>query len=64
VRLTEFWQRMDDHLGSGYSASFAADHVLTELDGCTVEQALAAGVETKTVWRAVVVALELPPSAR
>jgi len=64
MRLTEFWQRMDDHLGAGYAASFAADHVITDLEGMTVEQALASGVETKVVWRAVWATLGLPASAR
>jgi len=64
MRLTEFWQRMDEHLGAGYAASFAADHVITDLNGLTVEQALAHGVETKTVWRAVWSTLDLPASAR
>jgi hypothetical protein len=34
----------------------AADQVLPQLDGRTIQQALAAGVETVTVWRAVVAA--------
>jgi len=55
---------MDEHLGAGYAASFAADHVITDLNGLTVEQALAHGVETKTVWRAVWSTLDLPASAR
>jgi hypothetical protein len=64
MRLTEFWSRMEDHLGATYATSFAHDHVITELDGLTVDQALEAGVETKLVWRAVVSALNLPASAR
>jgi hypothetical protein len=64
MRLTEFWERMDEHLGATYATSFARDHVITELDGLTVEQALEAGVETKQVWRAVVTAANLPESAR
>ena len=64
MRLTEFWERMDEHLGATYATSFARDHVITELDGLTVEQALKAGVETKQVWRAVVTAANLPESAR
>lgn len=55
---------MEDHLGATYAPSFAHDHVITELDGLTVDQALEAGVETKVVWRAVVSALNLPASAR
>jgi len=44
---------MDAHFGSGYARSWARDYVIEELDGRTVEQALAAGESAKTVWRAV-----------
>ena len=64
VRLTEFWQRMEDHLGPTYAASWARDTVLAELGGRTVDQALAQGEDTLAVWRAVWTHLQLPPSAR
>jgi hypothetical protein len=64
VRLTEFWQRMDDHLGSAYARTWARDHVLAELGGRTVLQALEAGLDVKQIWRAVWRELGLPPSAR
>jgi len=44
---------MDAHFGSTYARSWARDVVLPELDGRTVEQALAAGESAKHVWRAV-----------
>lgn len=53
MKLTDFWDRMDAHFGVGYAKSWAKDTVLSELGGRTVEQALAAGVETIEVWRAV-----------
>ncbi len=51
---------METHLGSSYARSYARDHVLSALDGRTVEQALAEGEDATRVWRAVVVALDLP----
>jgi hypothetical protein len=60
--LTDFWSRMRAEFGTAYADSFAHDFVLTELGGRTVEQALAAGVDAKTVWRAVCTAMEWPPS--
>jgi hypothetical protein len=54
VRLTDFWERLEQVFGPGYAASFAEDQVLTGLDGRTIRQAFAQGVETVTVWRAVV----------
>ncbi len=56
MRLTDFWARLDEAFGPGYAASIASDQVLSQLGGRTIEQALAAGVETHVVWRAVVAA--------
>jgi hypothetical protein len=64
VRLTEFWERMDQHLGAGYARTWAREQVLADLGERTVLQALEAGWDTKDVWRAVWRALELPPSER
>lgn len=64
MRLTEFWQRMEAELGATYADSFARDHVIAELGGRTVQQALEQGEPAKQVWRAVCSALELPPSKR
>ncbi len=43
MRHTEFWARMEQTLGSAYASSWAEQHVLRELDGRTVVEALAAG---------------------
>ena len=64
MRLTEFWQRMEAELGPAYADSFARDYVIAELGGRTVHQALEQGEPAKQVWRAVCVALNLPPSKR
>ena len=47
---------MEQVFGTAYARSVAADQVLPELHGRTVRQALEAGVETVTIWRAVVAA--------
>jgi hypothetical protein len=64
VKHTEFWARMEDALGTAYARSWASMFVLTELDGRTVDEALAAGVAPKQVWRAVWAALGLPARER
>lgn len=64
MRLTDFWQRMDRHLGPAYARTWARDHVLAELDDRTVLEALDAGMDAKDVWRAVWRELRLPPSER
>jgi hypothetical protein len=64
VRLTDFWERLDLLLGPTYARSWAQDYVLAELGGLTVNEALAAGWDTKSVWLAIYRELQLPPSAR
>jgi hypothetical protein len=64
MRLTVFWQRMADHFGAGYADTFARDHVMSELGGRTVQQALDAGWEAKDVWRTVCTAANVPHENR
>jgi Protein of unknown function (DUF3046) len=59
VRLTDFWERMDLVFGPDYARSWSRDVVLSPL-GVTVEEAIAAGVDTKDVWRAVCATVEVP----
>lgn len=63
MRLTDFWERMDEVFGPAYARSWAHDVVLPDL-GLTTVQAIAAGVETKSVWRAVCAATEVPAILR
>jgi Protein of unknown function (DUF3046) len=60
VRLTVFWERMRAQFGDSYAESVAKDYVLAGLGGRTVDQALAEGVDVKTVWRAVCEAFDIP----
>ncbi|MFF7637883.1 DUF3046 domain-containing protein [Kitasatospora sp. NPDC008050] len=64
MRLTEFWRRMDEHFGVGYAQSFAHDHVMSELGGRTVQQALDAGWEARDVWRVVCQVMGVPAQLR
>jgi hypothetical protein len=59
VRLTDFWERMDDVFGPSYAQSWAHDVVLPPL-GMTVLQAIAAGTDTKDIWRAVCATTDVP----
>jgi hypothetical protein len=51
---------MTEQLGPAYVDSFARDHVMSELGGRTVIQALEQGVAAKDVWAAVRRSLDLP----
>lgn len=55
---------MNQHFGEGYAASVAKDHVIAELGGRTVDQAFADGVDTRTVWKAVCSAFDVPDRLR
>jgi hypothetical protein len=64
MKLTVFWERMRAHFGEAYADSFSRDHVMSELGGRTVRQALEDGWEAKDVWRAVCTAVDVPASRR
>lgn len=64
MRLTDFWQRMADHFGEAYADSFARDHVMAELGGRTVCEALDAGWDAKQVWRTVCAVMDVPAEKR
>jgi hypothetical protein len=54
VRLTDFWDRLAQVFGAAYARSLAADHSFADLGGRTIDEAIAHGVETSTIWRAVI----------
>ncbi len=64
MRHTEFWARMEQALGSAYARTWAGTQVMSALGGRTAEEALAAGVPPKQVWRVVVETLGLPAKDR
>lgn len=64
MRLTVFWQRMVEHFGQGYADTFARDHVMSELGGRTVHEALDAGWDTKEVWQVVCAVMDVPREKR
>jgi hypothetical protein len=64
MRLTEFRQRLREAVGDAYADYWADNHVLAELSGRTVTQALADGDDAAMVWRAVFTHLKLPASHR
>ncbi|MBB4685010.1 DUF3046 domain-containing protein [Amycolatopsis jiangsuensis] len=64
MRITVFRRLMTDEFGAARADVLSQDHVLSGLGGRTVEQALAAGVPAKEIWREVCVAFEIPPERR
>ncbi|HET7689848.1 MAG TPA: DUF3046 domain-containing protein [Nocardioidaceae bacterium] len=64
MRHTEFWERMELALGRAYARTWASTQVIAALGGRTPDEALAAGVPPKQVWRAVWETLGLPASQK
>jgi hypothetical protein len=59
MRLQDFWERMREVFGP-LAESWARDHVMSELGGRTVVEALRDGVAAKEVWVAVARSREIP----
>ncbi len=64
MRESELWRRLEAELGADYVRSWASSQAMAELDGRTVQEALADGVEIKAIWRACWSFLELPAQKR
>ena len=61
---TQLWTRLAEALGDDYCRIWAAQQTVPGLDSRTVQEALADGVDAKTIWRACWKALERPDALR
>nr|WP_228554335.1 DUF3046 domain-containing protein [Catenulispora pinisilvae] len=59
MRLQDFWERMRGEFGP-LADSFSRDHVMSDLGGRTVMEALRDGVDVKDIWAAVARDRDLP----
>jgi len=64
VRLSHFWQLMDDEFGPAYARSLARDHVLGAMGNRTVNQALEQHERPREVWLALCEDMDVPPEHR
>lgn len=64
MRATAFRRLMAEEFGQARAEVMASMHVFADLGGRTVDQALAAGVEPKLIWRVVCETLEVPIERR
>jgi hypothetical protein len=64
VRFSQFRELMDQEFGPTRAAAVSRDHVLGDLGGRTVEEALEAGIDPRRVWVAVCDAYDVPPTRR
>jgi hypothetical protein len=64
VRISEFWELVDDEFGAAHGRTLVRDHVLFELGNRTGEEALADGEAIRDVWFALCQALDVPQERR
>jgi hypothetical protein len=64
VRYREFWQLVDEVLGSAHGRALVHELVLLPLGDRTPEQALDAGVDPRDVWHALCDELDIPEPQR
>jgi len=64
VRFREFWQLVDEVLGSAHGRALTRDLVIPGLGNMTPVQALDDGVEPRDVWHALCDELEVPEPQR
>lgn len=64
VRYREFWQLVDEVLGSAHGRVLVHELVLQRLGDRTAEQALDAGTDPRDVWHALCDELDIPDAQR
>lgn len=64
MRYREFWELVDDVLGSAQGRALVRELVIGDLDNRTAQAALDDGEEPRTVWHALCDALGIPDAAR
>jgi len=64
VRYSEFWDAVVDVFGERMGRVLVDEQVVDALGDRTAAQALAAGEDPRTVWRALCDAMEVPVARR
>ena len=59
MRMSRFWELMEDEFGAGYAHVLADSLVLKDYDG-TAQAALDEGVDPKLIWREICLIQEVP----
>ncbi|KRE53902.1 DUF3046 domain-containing protein [Phycicoccus sp. Soil748] len=64
MRLSKFWDLMNDEFGEAYASSLARHHVLGVLGDRSPLEAIEAGESPRVVWAAICDAMDVPESRR
>lgn len=62
MRVSEFWQLVDDEFGSGHGRLLVRSHTLRGLDHRTAQEAIDAGQPLRTIWIALCREMDVPRS--
>ena len=64
MRISKFWDLMNDEFGEAYASSLARGHNLHALGDVTVLEALERGDSPRTIWEALCDDMDVPESRR
>lgn len=64
MRLSRFWELMNDEFGESYAGSLARGHSIHALGDATVLEALDRGDPPRKVWLALCDDMDVPASRR
>jgi len=64
VRYSEFWELVEEVLGSAHGRELVTTLVVGALDNRTPQAALDDGIEPRAVWHAMCDELDIPESQR
>lgn len=64
MRLSEFRHAVTEEFGEAFGVALLRDLILDDLGDVSCEQALAAGVPPRQVWRALCRSCDVPESRR
>ena len=64
MRVSEFWQAVEDEFGRAYAEVVTRDVVLEAAGGRSAVDAIAAGVPARRVWDALCEAQDVPVERR
>jgi Protein of unknown function (DUF3046) len=64
VRVSKFWELMNDEFGEAYASTLARQHHVRALGDRTVLEAIDAGEPPRRVWLALCDDMDVPESRR
>jgi hypothetical protein len=64
MRVSEFWTAVEQEFGDAYGAVVTRDVVLEGLGGRSAVDAIAAGIDARTVWEALCESQDVPLARR